>query len=566
LKARKQTVIATQTLKESPVYLIRRDGRYSYRRRIPEDLIEHYGRKFITKALGTADRREAERLARALSVEHDNEFDALRADQQQAARGQMPDAGSQFSVIPNSPATQPKQPPPMPYLPAQLRGPLSGDREGEALAILAKLRRKRAVAEEAGPDELKDFMVMTRFARSFDEMVLSGDEESSKPLWWHEASLTAHKAFFDGAGQSGISLLLKAPPAAHTQAVQPSEGAGEQTTLDQLVELWRKDGSQTNVRTLEKVALVVRRFKECIGNLPVQAITRRHCVEFRDKLRNLKATSGKPLSVATVNDNMDKLRALLAVAKRRSLIEQNPAEDLSLTDPVRAIDKRQPFDSHALVRIFSSRIYTEGFRPDGGKGEAAHWLPLLALFTGARLEELGQLRPEDVRQEEYENADGATVSVWVIHLTEEGEGQGLKNAKSIRRVPLHSELTRLGFVEFVASRRGRARVFYELKKDTRDRETGNWSKWFGRWLRKECAVADTRMVFHSFRHTLKDLCRIARIPTEDSNALTGHSGATVAEKYGGSLYPLEPLADGIKKIRLPVAVQGVLNTLPKYRA
>ena len=36
----------------------------------------------------------------------------------------------------------------------------------------------------------------------------------------------------------------------------------------------------------------------------------------------------------------------------------------------------------------------------GGAGEAAYWLPLLALFTGARLEELAQLRVSDLASEE----------------------------------------------------------------------------------------------------------------------------------------------------------------------
>ncbi|MGA7326889.1 MAG: hypothetical protein WBX25_20965 [Rhodomicrobium sp.] len=40
--------------------------------------------------------------------------------------------------------------------------------------------------------------------------------------------------------------------------------------------------------------------------------------------------------------------------------------------------------------IFSFPIFTKGERPKGGGGEAAKWLPLLAAFTGARLEELGQ--------------------------------------------------------------------------------------------------------------------------------------------------------------------------------
>ena len=34
--------------------------------------------------------------------------------------------------------------------------------------------------------------------------------------------------------------------------------------------------------------------------------------------------------------------------------------------------------------IFNTPVFTKGERPEGGQGNAAFWLPLLALFTGAR--------------------------------------------------------------------------------------------------------------------------------------------------------------------------------------
>lgn len=60
-------------------YLIRRDGRYSYRRRYPREVAEALKRSEFVKALGTADPKEAARLARAVSVQFDNECEkALR--------------------------------------------------------------------------------------------------------------------------------------------------------------------------------------------------------------------------------------------------------------------------------------------------------------------------------------------------------------------------------------------------------------------------------------------------------------------------------------------------------
>ena len=42
-------------------------------------------------------------------------------------------------------------------------------------------------------------------------------------------------------------------------------------------------------------------------------------------------------------------------------------------------------------------IFTHGDRPKAGRGEASFWLPLMALFTGARLNELAPLTAADVK-------------------------------------------------------------------------------------------------------------------------------------------------------------------------
>ena len=65
--------------------------------------------------------------------------------------------------------------------------------------------------------------------------------------------------------------------------------------------------------------------------------------------------------------------------------------------------------------IFNTPVSTEGERPEGGQGEAAFWLPLLALFTGARLGELAGLRVSDVAHEEL-------VGAHCIYIVSDAEG------------------------------------------------------------------------------------------------------------------------------------------------
>ncbi|EFW81300.1 DUF6538 domain-containing protein [Pseudomonas savastanoi] len=60
-------------------YITRRDGRYSYRRKFPKSVAAAVGRAEYRKALGTADRSEALKLARAVSVEFDRICEAAVA-------------------------------------------------------------------------------------------------------------------------------------------------------------------------------------------------------------------------------------------------------------------------------------------------------------------------------------------------------------------------------------------------------------------------------------------------------------------------------------------------------
>ncbi len=43
---------------------------------------------------------------------------------------------------------------------------------------------------------------------------------------------------------------------------------------------------------------------------------------------------------------------------------------------------------------------------------------------------------------------------------------------------------------------------------------------------------DPRLVFYSFRHTFKDLCRDADIPVDVHDQLTGHAPANRGGSYG----------------------------------
>jgi integrase len=109
----------------------------------------------------------------------------------------------------------------------------------------------------------------------------------------------------------------------------------------------------------------------------------------------------------------------------------------------------EPFNAAELSLLFTSPIYAEGERPIGGRGDAAYWLPVLSLYTGARRTELAQLTLDDVKR----SPDG----IWFIDITAAGEGRSVKNPGSERSVPVHEKLIDLGFIRYLTeqvARRG----------------------------------------------------------------------------------------------------------------
>jgi integrase len=292
---------------------------------------------------------------------------------------------------------------------------------------------------------------------------------------------------------------------------------------------------------------VARWFYERVGHVPVRSISRQHVLTFKTKLLD------EGQSPANVKVKLQRLRTLLSWAHQNDYATANAGEGVGIIVPDAARNRRRSFDLASLNAIFSSPVFGQGERPVQGRGEAAYWLPLLALFTGARLEELGQLRPEDVVRLPYPDAEGQEKSAWFLRLTEdEADGLRLKNAASERLVPIHPELERLGFVSFAsaARRNKRARIFHELRPGAYGRLTAKWGEWFSGYLRTVCNVTDRRMVFHSFRHTFKDHARHVGILEAVQRQIMGHSGDDVADDYGSG-HSLFRVVEGMKLYRVP---------------
>ena len=492
-------------------HLFKRGGRYYIRRRIPTDLLPHYqGKKEIQRSLNTNNPKEAAINVRSAGAQLDSEFEAYR----QALAAIT--AAKDTTAAPR---------------PTAVYEPLTGL---YVLSIPVTITKEQAEEEE----------------RTDREGAEATYEPLDKQIQDHDRAVSAYARLgqvIDLAVSRALktaSTDLAAPSPILTQPVTGAATASRAAhTFDSLVALWAKE-RQPDKRTLHAFERAVRRFKDLIGEMPVTRVDRATIVLFKDKM----AVDGHTGSVT--DRSIELLTILFNYAIGQAWIETNPAKGVKVGERKYAKSARLPFNEAALNAIFHSQIYAEGVRPRGGAQEASYWLPLLGLYTGARIEELCQLHPEDVYEEAYRDGHGKAQRCWVIRVTDSGEGQGVKNAGSVRRFPIHAELLKRGFLEYVEAHKGQRRVFPALKPDGYGVESTNWIKWWMKHIRKDCMVTNPRMVFHSFRHTFKDVCRECGITKEHADALQGHSEGDAAGNYGAEFYPLRPLVEAMERYQV----------------
>lgn len=131
---------------------------------------------------------------------------------------------------------------------------------------------------------------------------------------------------------------------------------------------------------------------------------------------------------------------------------------------------RPPWMPEHMICLFSAPVWTGGGgqlrRLDGAAGndvfhDAAYWLPLLLYYTHAALNEIAGLRADEIY------VDDAVPNIVIqdndVRAEDEVEG-GEKNEDRGRLIPVHPELLRLGFLDYVKAIRaeGHRELFPEL--------------------------------------------------------------------------------------------------------
>ena len=471
--------------------LVRRKSHFYFRGRIPCDLKSHYGKNEILISLKTCDRRIAEYELAKIKVKLYAEFARLRGD----------DFGIELK-------------------------PTTNHHQSKDATVSNVANSENTVSNVF--NDINTFSHASDRTNTASNIVNSDNTVENVINGINTVNNVSDS-------ENTVSNVLNTSNVTYSgNTVQNVANTGH--TIEHLIDYWTSQ-SEKREKTILEARTACRRLFKITGLKYANQVQKKDAIKFKDAL------IAEGLSTKTVQKQINFLKTIFSLALSNDLIDKNPFIDVKLVKPKGLPKPRIPFSPDDLKAIFNSPIYTNGERPIGGAGEACIWLPYIALWTGMRLEEIGQLLVSDIKCEK---------DIYYINVgDDEFSTKMLKNSFSHRRIPIHPKLIQLGLLEYVQEMKEQESIqlFPKLIENVYHQRTASFSKWFGRYLRKTIGITDKRKTFHSLRHGFKEACRIAEIQKDLHDRLTGHQSSDVGDGYGGDLYPLIPLYNAIQKIQ-----------------
>jgi integrase len=419
------------------------------------------------------------------------------------------------------------------------------------------------------PNRVLSAMVERALYPAYRDACLEAEAALSPPAPAHEPFPRAEPV---------VAPVIQAPPPA--PAVGP--------TLVELVILAAEDKRADRCwddKLCRQAKSTVAVFELLVGAKPFASFTQEDLAGFKRKLRLLpkrydmtseksrqivlaaaeRRPTGLPaaqlgLTPPTINRHMTALRVIHRWAGTAGVARPMWSFEnlhIFISKKTRERNQRPATKLDDLIKLFALPIFTGCQRHRGGFGrvvlrarftrgpvivhDAFYWVPLLIYYTGARREEICKLRPDD-----FFELDG--IHYIKMEYTETGR---LKNEGSIRAVPLHRELIRLGIVEFVEQcrRESRKELFPELRPTNVVQKYGD--VFYARcWTHiREKGGLSPKTDIHGARHRFSTDLKNECVASEFRADLIGHVGKNITEERYSDAAALRLL-------------EGMVNQLP----
>lgn len=348
----------------------------------------------------------------------------------------------------------------------------------------------------------------------------------------------------------------------------------ERMLLSQMVDLHLRNMKRS--KRGERSATRERRYildllAKVVGDKPVDEITVEDATAFADFLTvwpvyqhnhpdfkhmsalsiaaKAKANKMRPIHSATQAKHIKAIKAFFHWCVESKAVLVDPFRFIELSRYRDLIQRKKDVfsvpDLEALFNADRQRTHTEPHK---------FWAPLIAFYTGMRINEICQLYLDDIKSETVKDETGKKHTVSYFDVTPFRDGQSVKSAYSRRRIPIHSKLIELGFENYLADVRqsGAIHLLPGLTWGT-DGPGRVITQWFnGPHLRKQCGITSHSKSLHCFRHTITTLADRCWVPTSIMRTINGHSDGKDIDKAAyvarGSLLECKK---GLEKIEFP---------------
>ena len=258
--------------------------------------------------------------------------------------------------------------------------------------------------------------------------------------------------------------------------------------MREIFERWKNSHPRSN-DSISSCDRSLKLFETLVGNVAVEQVNRAMGIQLKTHLLQLDTTH------KTARDRLIWVKSLLNYAhKDLELTNRNVWNGIDIS--FKTTKRRRPWTEEELATLFSQPLFTEKkfLKDKKSGGWAAYWIPLIAIYSGARVSEICQLTKNDI---------DTWTSHPVIKIRSKSADQRLKTVNAERDIPIHPRLIELGFLKYVeqVSSTSEANSLWPDLPKRNERSGGYFSQWFGQYLKT--LPLNGEVDFHSLRHTVR---------------------------------------------------------------
>lgn len=398
------------------------------------------------------------------------------------------------------------------------------ERYGKAMTLLAKYEELGASYIEALPflDEIddEDNDLLTRALNQKLEELPNKDTDSKEHYLELLNNLMSHK----DSGKSLNSVPSENNPLM-SECVQgwlahkkTSVKGSTLTSYTQHVEILENItteimGGDFRIRMLSEK--VIREFESLLKRLPAIRNSR---YQKKLKIKDLVELKVPKIAAKTYHGHINTTIDFLTWLELQGYIDNTKLKTILQSSkksiPKKSASNRVDFSDDDLKKLFSFVKYKNGtFRR-----ASLYWVPLIALFSGARLGEICQLTVTDIKV-----IDGTPC----IDINEEDEDKSIKSAESSKRLfPIHKtliDLDLLGYVNEIKKKK-QTKLFPFEHRDLNMR-FHYVQKQMSAYITNSGIISTQNhtKTFHSFRHTVRTRFVDLNIEERTIDGIVGHS-------------------------------------------